>query len=117
MPVRSLDSPILKWPEREKVLAAAAKWARDMRQENADIMRVGYFGSYARGDAGVGSDLDLVVIVRTGAAERLYDVTTLPVPADVVVFDASRWAALSRESTGLAHTIGREAVWLEPPLL
>jgi predicted nucleotidyltransferase len=28
-----------------------------------EVVRVGYFGSYARGDWGVGSDLDLIIIV------------------------------------------------------
>ena len=36
---------------------------------------------------------------------------SLPVPADVVVCDEARWARMSAESTGLAHTIAREAKW------
>jgi len=34
-------------------------------------LRIGYFGSYARGDWGVGSDLDLLVIVT--AAEEAFE--------------------------------------------
>jgi len=80
--------------------------ARDVR-----VVRIGYFGSYARGDAGVGSDLDFVVIVREGADTCLFDVSRLPVPADVVVFDETRWARMSAESSGIARTIAREAKW------
>ena len=76
------------------------------------MRRVGCFGSHARGDAGVGSDLDLVVIVRDGEGARLFDVSRLPVPADVVVFEEGRWAKASAEATGIARTIAHEARWL-----
>ncbi|WP_376791658.1 nucleotidyltransferase domain-containing protein [Thermoflexus sp.] len=39
-------------------------WAERVARERPEVLRIGYFGSYARGDWGVGSDLDLVVIVR-----------------------------------------------------
>jgi uncharacterized protein len=111
MPVRSLASPVLKWPSREAVLAAAQDWANALRASHPRIERVGCFGSYARGDAGVGSDLDLVVIVKEGAGQALFDVTRLPVPADVVVIETARWERLAAEPTGLARTIAREARW------
>ena len=111
MPVRSLTSPVLRWPSREAVLAAAQAWARALRANDRNVVRVGCFGSYARGDAGVGSDLDLVVIVRDGEGSRLFDVSRLPVPADVVVFEATRWEKSSAEATGIAATITREARW------
>jgi hypothetical protein len=95
------------------VLAAAKEWARSLRAADPLVARVGYFGSYARGDAGVGSDLDLVVIVREPAPGRQFDVTGLPVPADVVVFTAKRWAELAGAPSGVARTIAREAVWLD----
>ena len=111
MPVRSLHSPVLKWPSRESVLAGAEAWARALRAREARVVRVGYFGSYARDDAGVGSDLDLVVIVRESADACLFDVSRLPVPADVLVFEETRWARMSAEPTGIARTIAREAKW------
>ena len=112
MPVRSLHSPVLKWPDREAVLAAARQWALALRTRDARVARIGCFGSYARGDAGVGSDLDLVVIVRPGERDCRFDVSRLPVPADVVVFDEPQWVRLSSEPTGIARTVAREAVWL-----
>lgn len=112
MPVRSLSSRVLKWPSRETVLAAAAGWARELRARDRRVLRTGCFGSYARGDAGVGSDLDLVVVVRDGEGSSLFDVSRLPVPADVVVFEEARWTELSAEPAGLARTIALEAKWL-----
>lgn len=111
MPVRSLNAPVLKWPERDAVLAASQAWAHALRASDARVVQVGYFGSYARGDAGVGSDLDLFVIVRQGADTCLFDVSRLPVPADVVVFEETRWAKMSAEPTGIARTIARDAKW------
>jgi predicted nucleotidyltransferase len=112
MPVRSLHSPVLKWPDREAVFTAARQWALALCSRDVRVARVGCFGSYARGDAGVGSDLDFVVIVRAGERDCQFDVSRLPVPADVVVFDEPNRVRLSGERTGIARTIAREAVWL-----
>ena len=113
MPVRSLNSLVLKWPSREAVLAAAEAWARALRSRDSRVLAVGVFGSYARGNAGVGSDLDLVVIVRDGSGAPLFDATGLPVPADVVVFEEARWALARAQATGIARTIAGEARWME----
>lgn len=59
MPVRSLDSSVLRWPDATTVHQAVCRWAREAARTRPEVLRVGYFGSYARGDWGVGSDLDL----------------------------------------------------------
>ncbi len=61
MPVRSLNSSVLKWPSRKTVDRAVRSWTAEQVQQRPEIVRLGYFGSYARGDWGVGSDLDLIV--------------------------------------------------------
>ena len=61
MPVRSLNSSILKWPNREKVEEELKKWIEEITQKRKDIIRIGYFGSYARGDMTEDSDLDFLV--------------------------------------------------------
>ena len=63
MPVRSLNSPVLVWPDREQVDQAVRRWAAEELRRRPALRRLGYFGSYARGDWGVGSDLDLVAVV------------------------------------------------------
>ena len=88
------------------------QWAEAARQLHPFVRRIGVFRSYARGDAGVGSDLDLVIIVEPGHGDRLFDTVSLPVPADVVVFDTERWGELSDAPTGLARTIAREVRWI-----
>ncbi len=67
MPVRSLSSSVLKWPYKEAVDSAVCRWAQRMAGERKGILKIGYFGSYARGDWGVGSDLDLIVIVESSS--------------------------------------------------
>lgn len=101
MPVRSLNSAVFRWPDREQALAAARAWARRIGARDAGVCCIGCVGSAARGDWGVGSDLDLVVIVRDAPAnpvERLrrYEPTDLPVPADVFVYTQQEWTRLMR---------------------
>lgn len=127
MPVRSSSSSVHRWPDRERVHAAAARWARRLAGRRPDVVAVGYIGSYARGDWGPGSDLDLVVILdapRAGddrdgqLAGPGRDRTTgieasfLPVPADLLVYTAEEWRRMEREGRRLSRTARREAVWL-----
>lgn len=119
MPVRSSNSSTLRWPDRESVDRAARDWASRQAARRADLLRVGYFGSYARGDAGVGSDLDLVIVVADSTpdvARRAleWDTTDLPVPADVLVYTAAEWSDLDPTSR-FYRTLVRESVWVYPP--
>ncbi len=83
-----------------------------------EVLRVGYFGSYARGDWGVGSDLDLIIIV-THAEEPFerrasrWDATELPVPAEVLVYTRTEWGNLSRRGR-FYQQVMREAIWMYP---
>jgi predicted nucleotidyltransferase len=45
------------------VEAALREWTREQARLHPELLRLGYFGSYARGDWGVGSDLDLFALV------------------------------------------------------
>lgn len=119
MPVRSLRSSVLVWPERRQVLDAAREWARAAAAERTDVLRVGCFGSYARGDAGVGSDLDLVAIVRQTDVpfvqrSAAWVIERLPVPADLLVYTAGEWDRLLSSATRFARVLRDEVVWLWP---
>ena len=63
-PVRSLIPSVFVWPNAHTVHQAVRNWAERVGRSRKDVQRIGYFGSYARGDWEVGSDLDLIVIVR-----------------------------------------------------
>ncbi|GAB4525327.1 MAG: hypothetical protein Kow0047_34490 [Anaerolineae bacterium] len=90
-------------------------WARQVAAERPELLAVGLFGSYARGDWGVGSDADLVLVVEDSprsfeARAADWDVTSLPVPADVLVYTRSEWEAMAERR--FRQTIEREAIWV-----
>jgi predicted nucleotidyltransferase len=83
--------------------------------EQPQVLRIGYFGSCARGDWGVGSDLDVVIIVRSSAQrfERRaieFDLTGLLVPADLLVYTEEEWQRLWQQGKW-RQAIG-EMVWV-----
>ncbi len=115
MPVRLLSSSVLKWPDAQTVDRAVRRWAEDIGQHRKDVLRIGYFGSYARGDWGVGSDLDLIVIVKHSNLpfERRsisWDVAALPVPVDLLIYTQAEWDGLRQRR--FYSTVMREAIWI-----
>ncbi|MFN8422192.1 MAG: nucleotidyltransferase domain-containing protein [Anaerolineae bacterium] len=69
--MRSLSSPTLKWPDAEQVFAAVRAWAASVMAARPDVVDIGIFGAYARGDWGVGSDVDVVIVVDDPAGAYL----------------------------------------------
>lgn len=116
MPVRSLRSSVLVWPDAEAVRGALTRWTAEVVPRRPDVRRIGYFGSYARGDWGVGSDVDVIVVLdrsdlpfeRRGVE---WDTAALPVPADVLVYTAGEWDAM-RASGRFSDVMAREVIWL-----
>lgn len=116
MPVRLLSSSVLKWPDPQTVDQALRRWTEKARQNRPHVLRIGYFGSYARGDWGVGSDLDLVIIVEGSGQpfERRsieWDTAELPVPADVLVYTRDEWQSLSQQKQ-FHRTLRQEVIWI-----
>lgn len=117
MPVRSLNSRVFTWPNAETVRAAVERWALAVYAADPNILRLGYFGSYARGDWGVGSDVDLIAIVLRSelSFERrsnMLPAPNLPVPADLLIYTAEEWDAMRQEGR-FGQTVEREAVWID----
>jgi predicted nucleotidyltransferase len=116
MPVRSLSSSVLKWPDAREIDQAVRRWVERAVANRLDILRVGYFGSYARGDWGVGSDLDLVIVVERAEEpfERRaaqWDTTELPVPVELLVYTKDEWDRLAQGGR-FYPAVMREAVWV-----
>lgn len=117
MPVRSLSSSVIRWPDLETVKDAIARWAREEVLKHPELIRLGYFGSYARGDWAVGSDLDLIAVVSESpqSFERRslsWDLSPLPVPADLLVYTEKEWESLQQTRGRFARTLARETVWI-----
>ena len=115
MPVRSLTSSVLNWPDREAVDAAVRAWAQ--RVARPSLLRIDYCGSYARGDWGVGSDVDLLIVVAATDRPALkraldWDAPDLPVPTDVLVYMGDEWGRFALTPAG--RRIAAEAVWVWP---
>lgn len=119
MPVRSLNSSVLVWPDRQHVDREARAWAADVVRHRTDVRRIGYFGSYARGEWGVGSDLDLVAVIERSEApfERralAWPVEALPVPAEILVYTATEWQNVIARGDRFANVLAHEVVWVWP---
>jgi hypothetical protein len=118
MPVRSLRSPVLRWPSREEVEEALKAWLA--RHPIPGLLALGYFGSYARGDHGVGSDLDLVLVVEASELPPWQraaplPLEELPVPTEALVYTLPEWRGLAERSSRFARVLRKETRWLLGP--
>jgi predicted nucleotidyltransferase len=107
---------VLKWPDAQTVVQALRRWAEKVSQDRPEVVRIGYFGSYARGDWGVGSDLDLLIIVSDSdqpfeLRPSGFNPLELPVPTDVLVYTLAEWHAMT-PARRFFQELDREAVWV-----
>ena len=117
MPVRFLNSSVLKWPDRTTVDQAVRSWSQEQVRQQPQIVHLGYFGSYARGDWGVGSDLDLIAVVDDSPEpfERRtlnWDLHDMPVPAEILVYTTGEWKELQKRDDKFSRMLAREVVWI-----
>jgi predicted nucleotidyltransferase len=116
MPVKSFNSRVLKWPEKEEVHRSVETWAKQICEKFPGIVLVGYFGSYARDDWGVGSDLDVVMVVKGTVEDELkreagLSLKGLPVPVDLLFYSAKEWRSMSN-NTRFGKMIKTETIWV-----
>jgi hypothetical protein len=123
MPVRSLTQSLLRWPEPEVVLEAVRHWAEQEAQRCPSLQQVGVYGSYGRGEAGVGSDLDLLLIdaAATGpqsARYRQWPFERLPLSCDALVLTPEEWRELMESGeldparSAMARALGSDCRWV-----
>jgi len=123
MPVRLLTQSRLRWPEAAEVLASVGAWAAEQFDRNDGLRKVGVFGSYGRGDAGVGSDLDLVLIDDNASGTqtqryRQWPFEQLPLSCDALVFTQQEWDELHASPAtdpaahAMANALERDCRWL-----
>lgn len=115
MPLRYSSSSVMKWPRAEQVLPAAADWATRFARETEGVVAIGCYGSYAREDWGVGSDLDLV-IVHEGVegfedGQARWGLETIPVPVEAVTYTLEQWFGLMSSNRRMARMLREEAIW------
>ena len=120
MPARSSNSCVRRWPSREEVVEALLRWLSAEGRRHPELLRLGYFGSYARGDWGVGSDLDLVAVITETEVpfERrslAWRVEELQVPTELLVYTSAEWDRMEKEGGRFSATLRQETVWVWPP--
>ena len=117
MPVRSLNTSVLKWPDQTEADRAVRLWAAAEMGRRTDIVRLGYFGSYARGNWGVGSDIDLIAVVDETSLpfeRRAVDwrLENLPIPSEILIYTIDEWQCLLSKDSRFARMLKSEVVWI-----
>ena len=117
MPVRSLNQSVLRWPKPELILAAVQQWAEAQQALRPSLAKVGVFGSYGRGDAGVGSDLDLLLVdgVAIGPQQQrllTWPFERLPLSCDALVLTPTELQELLASGSRMAIELQRDLRWL-----
>ena len=118
MPVTSSASSVKRWPATEAVLRALRDWADAEAARRPELEALGYFGSYARGDEGFGSDLDVVAVVAgsplpQAERPRAWKTEALPLPTDLLVYTVDEWESLRKDGGRFARMLASETVWLD----
>ncbi len=117
MPRKSLHFVRHDAVPKDRVVAAARSWAEQLRADHPEVVRVGYFGSYARGDYVPGSDLDVLVELTASDARRRdrsdrYRPDRFPVGLDLIVYTSGELADARAEGASFVSTIDTEIEWL-----
>jgi len=122
LPVRSLTSPVFRWPDGKTVADAVVAWARAEAARHQGVVAIGYFGSYAKGTWSVGSDVDLVAVVSRAEAPFEsrsvdWDTTALPVPAQLLVYTIPEWRHVVGREDRFARVLLDDVIWAfgQPP--
>ena len=102
-----------------QVEAALSDWVSIAIKAHPETLRLGYFGSYARDDWGVGSDLDLVAVVSQSQVpleqrSLTWDLSQLPLPAELLIYTRPEWQRLQVEHDRFARTLIIETVFIYP---
>lgn len=103
---------------KDRVVAAARAWYEAIRKARPEVVRAGFFGSYARGDYVPGSDFDVLLEVTSIAAKKWrdrpddYRPDRFPVTMNLFVYATDELTSLRAEGRGFLRTIEPEIVWL-----
>ena len=117
MPVRSLKQSVWRWPAPEQVLEDVRAWAQQQHRRVPSLQRLGVFGSYGRGTAAFGSDLDLILVdveANGGQVERLqqWPLAELPLSCDALVLTPAELEQRLNDGSRMATELRRDLRWL-----
>ena len=100
----------VRYAEPEPIRKAVRGYAREVRSAHPEVRSIRWFGSWVRGDAGVGSDVDLCIIVDRSdksRRDRIVDFLprVFPVGIDLFVYTSAEFDALGAEHPSMRKAI------------
>lgn len=119
MPRTSLHSVRHDAVPKDRVLAAARQWVADLRGSRPGVVRVGYFGSYARGDYVPGSDFDVLIEVADSDIPYWRDrgphfyPAGFPVGIELFVYTSAELARLRAAGDAFLRAVDAEIKWID----
>jgi predicted nucleotidyltransferase len=105
-----LDSVRIRYADPEAIRDAVARYAASLRASAPQVKSIRWFGSWVTGTAGVGSDVDLCIVVSPTAVPRRdrlpdYMPQTFPVGLDLIVVTEQELETLRAEHPSLAQAM------------
>ena len=100
----------VRYAEPETIRKAVRDYARNIRDDHPEVRSIRWFGSWVSGDAGVGSDVDLCIIVDKSdksRRDRMMDFLPLvfPVGIDLFIYTPPEFDALRAEHPSMRKAI------------
>ena len=97
------------------VVAAARTWFEQLRRDRLEVVRAGYFGSYARGDYVPASDFDVLLEVTQAPEVRRFEdrvdpylPKAFPVGMSLLVYTTDELARLRAENNAFIRSLESE---------
>lgn len=103
--------------DRDSVLTELKTWAGDLPRLHPEVVRVGLFGSYAKGNYAPGSDIDILIVVRKSEEpvwflrSAAFDTSALSVPADLFVYTEAELSRMKVDNPFIQRIL-TEIVWV-----
>ena len=103
--------------DREAILARLVRWARELGEQDENVLAVVLFGSLARGDHTAASDADVLIILRESTLrfdERIpaFMPSDIGVGVDVFPYTLDEIKMALAEGWGVARIALKEGVFL-----
>ncbi len=120
MPVKSLNSAVRKWPDRNKVIEEAGNWAKKLARGNKSVKNIYIFGSAADAKKwGVGSDIDILVELKESSTPFIsrspaLNPSNIPVPAEILIYTTRELERMRKEKRRFIQEFDRNSIRLFP---
>ncbi len=107
----------MRWPDPVEVMLQLDAWVGEQATRVPSLEQVAIFGSDGRGTAGVGSDLNLLLIdAQANGPQHMRQVSwpleRLPLSGDALVLKPDGYEALMTGGSRFAAELQRDSRWL-----